>query len=236
MLKEFHNWLLNWKPIHLCRLFRWFGWPIPKYFIGGSQEPELIQEYWVIGDDDNADPDLCTFDTTCVTRTNQAKLTNFMVRVQVANDGDATSTIAWQLYYNDSDDATSAVQVGAELDGDAQVDSSDGTPANGAAVDDYDVVYDNTTNLDWIDGQYDEVDGETGKLGLDSGQYTDLQFCVKFTALAQDEQIYYFFLRHGDIELDTYISSAKVSTPAAPTGGPRGPFEQPFKGPFEGPI
>ena len=80
MLKRFHNWLLNWKPIHLCWLFRKFGWPIPKYLIGAGLNVYVDQTGWVIMDDDgDGDPDNCTADTPGVTRTGQAKETNFMV-------------------------------------------------------------------------------------------------------------------------------------------------------------
>lgn len=36
MLKRFHNFLLAWKPLHLCWWFRKHSLPIPRYFIGGS--------------------------------------------------------------------------------------------------------------------------------------------------------------------------------------------------------
>jgi len=212
MLNRFHNWLLNWKPIHLCFVFEYFGWPVPKYFIGGGSGPYLIQDHWAIGDDDNADPDNCTFDTTDTTRTDQAKEENFMIRIQVINDANDSTALQWQLYYNDSDDASTAVQVGTALDSDIQVDSSLGTPAEEAAVGDYDVVFDNTENLTWMDGEYDEIDGGISKFMLEAGKYTDFQFCVQLTELAQDEQTYYFFIRYGGAELDSYQRSAKVTS------------------------
>jgi len=98
-LHNFNKRLKQWKPIHLCWLFEKYGLPVPPYFIGGTIA--LDQRNYILGDDDNADPDLCTWDVENTPRTSQAKEVNFMVRLQVANDGGLnTNTIDWELYYN----------------------------------------------------------------------------------------------------------------------------------------
>ena len=212
MFSKIHKFLLEWKPIHLCWLFEKLGLPVPKYFIGGPAVPNIEQVHWKIGDNDNADPDGCTFDALDTTRTGQAKSSPFMVRLQITNDGDPALNSIFQLYYNDSDTTTGAVQVGAALDGNVKVDSVLGEPTDQAVTDVSSTVFDNTGSFTWQNGRYDEIDAATEKLLLAENYYTDFQFCVQFTADAANETTYYFFMYEGGVPIQGYNSSAKVTT------------------------
>lgn len=217
MLKKLHNLLLNWKPIPLCWWFEKHGWKIPKYLIGAGSSPNVLQTGWIIGDDDNADPDGCSWDEVNTARTNQAKQENFMVRIQMTNNGGDQDVSQYQLYYNDADTTDGAVQVGAELRGDVHVDSVGGTPLDQAVVNDPEVISDQEPDFTWMDGEYDEVDASLAKFIFEADYFTDSQFCVQFTSLAYDEHSYFFFMMRANDVLDGYpASGAEVATAAAP--------------------
>ena len=61
-----------------------------------------------------------------------------------------------------------------------------------------------------LDGGYDEDDGQVLKQILPDDYWSEHQFCVQFTSLAQDGTTYYFFLKNGGNNFDWYAASAKV--------------------------
>ena len=201
---------------------------------GGS--PNVVQTNYKIGDNDNADPDLCSFDALSTPRANVAKETPFMVRLQVKNTGTGnmgTGSLG-ELYYNDENVIGGAVQVGTVLDGDVQVDSVDGLPTDGDAVDDKTIIDDLSDapdSLFWLDGKYDDVDAQVGKFTLAIDNFRDLQYCIQFTSLAQNNTTYYFWLIKN--YLDVVDNVAQVQT--APVV-PKGVFNHPLNGPFGGPL
>jgi hypothetical protein len=156
----------------------------------------------------------------------------------MTNNGADQDVSQYQLYYHDEDTAVGAVQVGAELDGNVQVDSFNGTPTDQAPVNDKTVISDQEPTYTWLDGEYDEVDAGVNKFILEADYFTDSQFCVRFTSLAIEEQSYFFFMMRASDVLDGYpAGGAEVVVAAAPgEDGPRGPLGHPFHGPFRGPI
>lgn len=191
----------KWKPIHLCWFFKKLGLPIPRYLIGAAAV--LDQRNYIFADDDNADPDNCTFDAENTPREAQALDTNVMVRLQVAEDGgDATLSKNWQLFYNTVDNENTATQV-TTLTNPAIVN---GTPADAAVVD---VEKCSAQPETWQNGLYSESD-ETGKLLLAANGNTEFQFCIQFTTGATGD--YYFYLFHDDSKLSgTYDNVAKIT-------------------------
>ena len=169
---------------------------------------EQYQDHFKIGDDDNADPDLCSFDALDTERTGQEKNANFMIRIQVHNAVADSAAAAWNLYYNDEDDPETATKVTTAS---TVAKIVDGTPADAVATDDHDVVYDASGSYTWADGEYSESD-DTDKLGLTTDYYTDFQWCVQFDNNAADNTTYYFYVRRADSELDGYSQVAKVKT------------------------
>jgi hypothetical protein len=76
--------------------------------------PVYDQRNYNIGDPDNANIDLCSYDGNSTARTGQAKESNFIVRVQVAEDaGNNGLNVNWQLFYNKTGDdpVAGAVQI-----------------------------------------------------------------------------------------------------------------------------
>ncbi|KPL05613.1 hypothetical protein AMJ85_11590, partial [candidate division BRC1 bacterium SM23_51] len=107
MFSDISKFLREWKPIHLCWWFEKHGWPVPPYFVGTS--PAIEQTHFNIGDDDNTDPDACTFDGEDTDRADQVKSSNFMVRLQAAEtNGAAINNANWQLYVHTSNDSSAA--------------------------------------------------------------------------------------------------------------------------------
>lgn len=176
--------------------------------------PAIIikQVHYKIGNNDNADPDSCSFDTLDTRRGTQPLETPFMVRIQLINAGDGSDRAEVDLYYNDTNNVGTAVQVGVALNGSVQIDSADGLPADGVATNVDDVVFDNTGLWNWQNGIYDDQDGSVGKYELLGIGYTDLQFCVQFTDLAQDGITYYFYIKVGSTVIDTYTKVAQVTS------------------------
>ena len=211
MHKRFHEWLLAWKPIHLCWWFKRHNLPIPKYFIGGAAEQ--YQDHYKWGDDDNADPDSCSFDSLDTPRTGQAKLENIMLRIQVHDEAADSAAAVWNLYYNTTNNPSTATKVTTSS---AVVRLVDGTPADGTATDDYDVVYDASGTYTWSDGEYSESD-DSDKMALLDGYYTDLQWCIEFQSDAGDSTDYWFFARRADSELDGHSQVPKITTAAGGT-------------------
>lgn len=200
--KIFDSRFRKWKPIHLCWLFKKLGLPIPRYLIGAV--PVIDQRNYIFAEDDNADPDNCTFDALENTpRAAQALDINVMVRLQVAEDGgDATLNKEWQLFYNTVDDEDTAVQV-TTLTNPAMVN---GTPADGAAVD---VEKCSAQPEAWMNGLYCESD-ETSKIILGANENTEFQFCIKFTAGASGDYYFYIFWNNAKLT-GTYDNVAKIT-------------------------
>lgn len=184
-------------------------------------QPYLDQDNWRIGDDDNSDPDSCTWRGSCGSSGyTYAKETPFQVRLTVSNTGNKTSgSITWSLYYNTTDDRT---VVGGAL----QVTTSSnvirivsGTPTDGAATDTQVCAGTGTRK----DGEYNDANDTITNFeltGTDStAQWSELQFCVQFQSDATADQTYYFFLYPAK-ELDAASAGgaqATVSAPAALT-------------------
>lgn len=170
--------------------------------------PILDQRNYRFGADDNADPDLCTFDASDNTpKTNQRKLENFMIRLQVAEDAGVTAASKnWQLYYNTVDDPDTAIQVTQIT---PIVHISDGTPA------DQDPTTGNVCDAQvetWQNGIYTDASDASGKYSLAGNYYTEFQFCVQFGADAGDGATYYFYLFYNGAKLTgTYDNVAQVT-------------------------
>ncbi len=208
-METFLNKLKQWKPIHLCWLFRKFGLPIPPYFIGAANQV-LDQRNYNIGDDDNADPDLCTWDGNSTPRVGQAKEVNFMVRLQVANDGTGDAAPGnWQLYYNTVDDEDTAIQV-TTISGVVAI--TNGTPND--QVNCNSLVCSDQAE-EWSDGIFTDASDESGERDLDQAHFTEYQFCVQFDTTAGGKIDYYFYLFFNGAKLNgTYDNVAKVTTAA----------------------
>jgi len=170
------------------------------------------QVHYKIGDNDNANADLCSIDALDTGRVNQALEAPFMIRIQAVQIDVTPTGGEWTLWYNDTDDIDSAVKVGTALDGTIQVDSVNGLPTNEAALVVDDVVNDNTATKTWTNGEYCDQDATTEEIILNEQYYSDFQYCVKFTALAQSEKTYYFYIKIETIELDQYVYVAQVKT------------------------
>jgi len=210
MFSWLHSWLKSLpKFIHLCWWFDKHGLPVPPYFVGGMAVNN--SESWIIGDNDNADPDLGAFDTEETGRIDQPKSTNFALRFQISESGGGTYNQSWQLWGSATDDIGTATQIdtGATT---AWAQIIDGTPTDATPT---------TANVisagpgSWLDGEYCESDS-TGSISLVS-QYTEIMFSVQFTASAGDETPYYFWIKDGAGDMDNYNegSSCNVTTEAA---------------------
>ncbi len=172
-----------------------------------------IQKHYKIGENDNANADLCSFDALDTGRTGQEKRVPFMVRTQIVNTGDTPQGGDWRLFYNDTDDIATAVRVGTALDGTIQVDSVTGLPTDESALEIDDVVFDSTGTQTWINGKYDDQNASTEELIIVNEYYSDFQYCIEFTEIAQDNKIYYFYMViDTSIEMDEYAFVAQVKT------------------------
>lgn len=167
----------------------------------------LDQRNYIIGDDDNADPDLCTWDAENTPRIEQIKEANFMLRIQVANDGDAKVDPAiWTFLYNTVNDPDTATQITTVS---ATIAISNGTPANLASMDE-NVCTEQPES--WINGIYIDTSDSVDKT-MGSNKYFELQCCVQFDDTAEDGQDYYFFMFYNGAKLNgTYDNVAKVTT------------------------
>ncbi|MHC4397583.1 MAG: hypothetical protein ACYS1A_18220 [Planctomycetota bacterium] len=172
---------------------------------------DFDQTSWIIGDDDNADPDGCTWDTEATRRTGVAKETLFIVRIQIAETGgDDSGNNSIALYYNTSASTAGSVKIQVDPNGNA-VEFVDATPTDGDPTDDNTVMVAEGGKT-WQDGEYSES-ANSDKMVLGSGKYTDIQFGIQFTANATAGQVYYFHLRHGS-DIPTNISYAEVQVAA----------------------
>jgi len=196
----------------------------------------LIQTAGRVGDNDHTDPESCTFDSVGAVRYDQVKLTPFMIRGQVKNAGDLGAGGLWKCYYNDTNNRGTAVQVGAALDGDIQVESVDGLPTDGDNAGTFICgdLTDPPDSLDFQEGKYDEVDASVGKISLSANHFTEHQFCVQFTALAQNDTRYYFWVI-PTAGLNDVTGLIRVETEAV-ASGPKGVLGHPLNGPFRGPV
>jgi len=195
------------KPIHLCWWFQKQGLPIPKYFIGGASYS--YQAHYKIGDDDSADPDTCSFDALNTERTGQAKLSNFMVRIQVTNTIAALANQNWHLYYNTVDNVATATQVTTTS---TVVKLSNGTPTDQDPTTGQKTVFFQTfPPWTWVNGIYIDTSDFTNKLGLAASEHTDFQFCCQFDNTAGDNTTHYFYLTKAGT-LNEYTNVAKVKT------------------------
>jgi hypothetical protein len=214
MFAWLHSWLKSLpKFIHLCWWFEKHDLPIPPYFVGGMAVNN--SERWIVGDNDNADPDLGAFDTEEVGRTDQPKETNFALRFQVSETGAGTWNPSFALYGHTSDAIGSAtlIDTGTTTTWAQMVP---GTPTDG----------DPTTAPvmtagpgAWQNGEYSESDATDQISGLTS-EYTEVMFSLQFTASASDETTYYFWIKEsGGADLDNYneTSTCTVATEAVAT-------------------
>ncbi len=189
---KLYNRFKTWKPIHLCWWFRKHNLPIPPYLIGASVD----QNHWIIGDDDNADPDLCTWGSEDVARTNVSVLSKLMLRFQI--QGSAFSSSDIELHFNTVDDPATATQATTGSD---PVFIAGGTPLNLTST---------TTNVmtppasTWVDGAYMES-WTSPTVSLDS-QYTEIQFCIGFDGLACGETFYFWLKYDNGTALTSYNS------------------------------
>jgi len=208
-LVEAHRRFKAWKPIHLCWWFEKHGLPIPPYLIGGAPYGECA--HWIFGDDDNSDPDLCTWDVEDTGRTDQAKTSNFMVRLQTA--GVNQNNRNWELWYNTTDDPSTATQVTTS---DSIVQITNGTPTDGTATTEN--VMTAHASYTWLDGNYFDTSNESGNYSINS-EYTEFQWCVQLTASAGDSTTYYFWIMYDDgLQLDSYpATTCNVTTEAGVT-------------------
>ena len=213
LLKRLHNWLKDLpKFIHLCWWFELHGLPIPPYFVGGGAT--LDQRNWIIGADDNADPDACTFGTENTATTGQAKTSNFMLRFQIAEDGGggaSNSTI--QLYYSTTDDPGTAVQVTTVS---AIVQLSNGTP------DDLDPCATNVMSAQaetYQNGSYIDTSDQVPKHTINANNYSEYQMCLQFLAGAGDETEYFFWVFVKGSQVDGTYNSPTCSVTTEVAGG-----------------
>jgi hypothetical protein len=175
--------------------------------------PVLDQYSWVIGDNDNATPDSCTWDTEKVKRTGQAKEAPFMIRIRVDETGGNPSLSKnWQLYGYTSDTPGSATLIDTGTTT-AWAQIVGGEPTHGAATGDIADLTDPTGTFQA--GEYSESD-ETEKLLLAAGDFTDFQFCLQFTTSATGLATYYFFVRYNDGALNAHTGGgAQVEVAAS---------------------
>lgn len=185
-------------------------------------QPTLDQESWRIGDDDNADPDACTWRGSCGSAGYSYPInTPFMVRITVANKGNKTSgSETWSLWR--SANASTPVTPTQVTTSSALVEITGGTPTDGAATD-AEVCAGTGTR---VNGEYNDAnDTITGFELLANGedQCTEFQFCVQFLSGASGT--YYFYIRYlaAVEDLDAYtgggaavaVTSTGVSIPIA---------------------
>jgi hypothetical protein len=172
----------------------------------------LDQYSWIIGDNDNATADSCTWDTEKVKRTGQAKESPFMIRIRVdETSSNPTLSKNWQLYGYTSDTPGSATLIDTGTTT-AWAQIVGGQPTHGDGTGDIADLTDPTGSFQA--GEYSESD-ETEKLLLAAGDFTDFQFCLQFTTSATGSTTYYFFLRFNDAALGAHTGGgAQVETSA----------------------
>jgi hypothetical protein len=125
--------------------------------------PTLEVGNFLFADNDNADPDDCTFDVENESRVGVAKSVTFMVRIQVAETaGNDATNKNWQLYYNTSDTAATASAVLTAGSGGTTIITANGSPTQD---DPCDVQRGSDPGGTWMDGIYSDGD-ETAKYTL----------------------------------------------------------------------
>ena len=166
------------------------------------------QVHFGVGDNDNADPDSCSFDTTDVKRTGITAGTPFMIRVSVENTGAKDSgVVAWQLHYNTTNDFATATQITTNSANDLVMAA--GQPTDQVATD-AQVLGGTGTRQD---GYYTEATStQSSAMKIPDGQYAEMQFCVEVTPNAESDQDYYIFISEAGTTLDNYAQNLAIQT------------------------
>lgn len=211
-LSKIKRWFKYWKPIHLCWLFEKYGIPIPKYLIGTTIT--FDQRNFIMADDDPSsanDPDSCTFDTENADRTAQPKSTPFHIRFQIAQEGPSDAgNQNFSIWYDKDGTPSTATQV-TTTSAEVQLTESVG----GAALADGDACDTRKCTAQaetWQDGSYLETSDETGKIDVDAGFYTEIQFCLQLLPAASGTYYFYCYTE-GAVFTGTYDEVPEV-TPA----------------------
>lgn len=172
--------------------------------------PNLIQNSYIFADDDAADPDDCTYDSTDVPRANQAKLNNFVLRLQVdeTNNQQQANTYAQVWVATSSEFGNGPFQVTTTT---LVIGISSGTVAEAQNC---------STNImsdlgaGWVNGYTISKSAQSPKFVHAGNTWREHAFCLQFDNNAGDNTVYWLRQYYGGMPLDTYASEAKVTTAA----------------------
>lgn len=138
-MRRLHSRLKNWKPIHLCWLFKRLGFPIPPYLIGGGSDFDFVGGR--IGNSDRTWAAAQDVDVTDWVKTN-----DFIVAAQVEalghNGGNSELRLEWRNLTDGGAwtvlSATGQLKYGATdlVDGNAVIHTEEGISGGAATHED----------------------------------------------------------------------------------------------------
>jgi len=165
------------------------------------------QVHFGIGDNDNADPDGCSFDTTDAQRTGYTSGA-IMVRVSVENTGGKdTGVVAWRLHYNKVNSFATATQITTVSTNAFKMAS--GLPGNQDPTNA--MVLGGTGTRQ--DGYYTEATStESTAVKIPNAYYMEMQFCIEAGSGLEGNTDYYFFISEAGTSLDNYAQNLAIQT------------------------
>lgn len=168
----------------------------------------ITQEHFKLGTNIGpvSDPDNVTFGDLDTGLIDQAIDTPIHIRIQVYNSGDVVDPENWQLYYNTTNDPTTAGGATEVMVSSFAVKMVDDTDiANNTTLTGETIVFDRSPTNPWTNGLFADT-SQFSNLGLAIDDYTDFQANIQFDSDSVGNT-YYFFMRYDGSEIDNYPTS-----------------------------